>query len=72
MLTVTFTLTDNQPGDGSGTIGLIVDPSGLAESKAAPAPLLSFWGLAAVLALLLARAWFALRRRSVPGGTGPS
>lgn len=60
----TFTLTDNQLGDGSGMQGLIVDPSGPAMGTGpAPAPALSFWGLAAALALVVVQAGAALRRR---------
>ena len=57
----TFTLTDNQPGDSSATVGLIVDPSGIAVARAAPAPSLSFWGLVAAMLALLVIASVRLR-----------
>jgi hypothetical protein len=62
VVTATFTLRDNQLGDGSGTIGLIVDPSGPAIPIANSTPVVSSWGLAALVGLLSATAWCTLRR----------
>ncbi|MGD0950644.1 MAG: hypothetical protein ABSA52_24935 [Candidatus Binatia bacterium] len=59
----TFTLTDQQLGDGSGVVGTIVDPSGPALSPKGVAPVMSFGGLVALAALLGVVAWFGLRNR---------
>lgn len=61
VVTATFTLTDNQLGDGSATLGLIVDPGGPAIG-AQTAPVTSSWGLTALVGLLAAVAMFGLWR----------
>ncbi len=53
--TARFTLTDNQSGDGSGTVGLIVDPGGPAlAGAAAQVPAASPMGLAVMMLTLCA------------------
>jgi len=63
VVTATFTLTDNQLGDGSGTVGVIVDPGGPAMAAPTGAPVASSRGLIALVGLLAAGAIFGLRRQ---------
>ena len=61
VVTATFTLTDNQLGDGSATPSVIVDPGGPATTVS-NVPVLSTWGLIGLVALLSTAAAIGFRR----------
>ncbi len=63
--TATFTLVDGQPGDDTGTDGVIVDQGGPGQpgDGLATIPTASPWGLAALAALILAAAIAVERSR---------
>lgn len=60
--TATFTLTDNQLGDGDPTVGLIFDPSGPATLVNHAVPVLSPWALGVVALLLSVVGLLGLRQ----------
>ena len=60
--TVTFTLVDNQRGDGSGSMGTIIDPGGPAVAEPAGAPVVSPLGLLGLVGLLSGVALLTVRR----------
>jgi hypothetical protein len=62
VVTATFTLTDNQVGDGSGTINFIVDPGGPSAAALAAVPAASRWGIMMLAALLSVAGCLALWR----------
>jgi hypothetical protein len=57
-----FQLTDGQLGDDTHVDGMIVDPGGPAVA-AAVAPVLSAWGLIALIMMLGTVAWLGLQLR---------
>ncbi len=62
VVTATFTLTDNQLGDGSGTVNVMVDPGGPAMRARSIVPVVSTWGMIGLVGLLSAVAAIGLRR----------